>query len=336
MQEHEGGPNALAALARRALAHWDLDGADLSLHAHRENAVFRVEAPEEVYALRIHRDGYHGLAELESEHVWTSALGRAGLSVPEAVPTREGRLYASVPFPDAETPRHVGLVRWLPGTPLADSLSPGDGPVDPVPCFRELGRLMARLHDATSRWTPPRDFRRHAWDDDGLLGEAPFWGRFWEIRAATSSQRKRLHGIRNALREVLAGLDRGPDAYGMIHADLNAENVLIEGERLSVIDFDDAGFGWYAFDLAVALYDRLDAFHPAKPHFDRARSAVLEGYRSVRLLTPEQLDSLQPLMLARALSILSWAEDRPESGYQGAIPLFLEIAFARASELGLG
>ena len=44
----------------------------------------------------------------------------------------------------------------------------------------------------------------------------------------------------------------------MIHADMHSQNVLIQEDKLSVIDFDDAGFGWYGFDLAVAVWDRLD------------------------------------------------------------------------------
>jgi Ser/Thr protein kinase RdoA (MazF antagonist) len=333
----EEDPDALRALALRALAHWSLEGAALSLHEQRENAVFRVETSRgEAYALRVHREGYHDLSELESEHDWTSALARAGLPVPQAIPTREGSAYATVAFPDSEITRHVGLVKWLPGVPLSRSLAESSGPEDVASCFDTLGRLIARLHDATSSWAPPPGFRRHAWDAQGLMGEKPFWGRFWEIRAATSAQRARLLAIRNDLLEVLSGLDRSPEVYGMIHADLNADNVLAHDGRLSIIDFDDAGFGWFVFDLAVALYDRMDAYHPAKPHFDPARDALLDGYRSVRPLSAEQTDSLRPLLLARALSILRWAEDRPESGYQAMIPLFLEIAFERAAELGLG
>jgi Ser/Thr protein kinase RdoA (MazF antagonist) len=55
--------------------------------------------------------------------------------------------------------------------------------------------------------------------------------------------------------QVLSALDRSVDVRGIIYADLNANNALREGGRLSVIDFDDAGFGWRAFDLAVAGID---------------------------------------------------------------------------------
>jgi len=85
-----------------------------------------MEAGGEVYALRIHCKGYHDLASLKSEYQWTLALSEAGFLVPEAIPTREGQLYAEVHFPqtggNTSVTRYVGLVKWLSGTVLAKQL----------------------------------------------------------------------------------------------------------------------------------------------------------------------------------------------------------------------
>jgi Ser/Thr protein kinase RdoA (MazF antagonist) len=331
------GPEALEALARRALARWELENAQLALHSQSENTVFRVDSAEgEVYALRVHRDGYHDLAELEAEHVWTEALTSAGLSVPEAVLTRDGVAYATIAFPGSDSTRHVGLVRWIAGVPLSRTIHETRDPAALARCFEQLGELVARFHDASAKWTPPPGFRRHARDAAGLAGEQPFWGRWWEIASASDDERARLRSLRDALRERLADLDRGPDVYGMIHADLHADNVLVDGERLSVIDFDDAGFGWYAYDLAVALHFELDAFHRKHPHFELAREALLRGYRGQRPLSAEQQDLVSWLLLARALELLRWAEDRPETGHRDDVPFFLRVAFEWADALGVG
>ena len=62
--------SALIEVAHNGLAQWDLDIAEMTLHSQGENIVFRVEATGgELYALRIHRPGYHNLAELESEQI---------------------------------------------------------------------------------------------------------------------------------------------------------------------------------------------------------------------------------------------------------------------------
>ena len=47
-------------------------------------------------------------------------------------------------------------------------------------------------------------------------------------------------------------LERQPAVYSMIHADMHPGNVLVDGDRLTVIDFDDAAWGWHAYDIAVA------------------------------------------------------------------------------------
>ena len=72
----------LHALALKALTAWELKDPRVRPIGVSENASFRVDTPERRYVLRIHRPGYHTLAELESEHVWTDALLKAGVDVP--------------------------------------------------------------------------------------------------------------------------------------------------------------------------------------------------------------------------------------------------------------
>ena len=50
----------------------------------------------------------------------------------------------------------------------------------------------------------------------------------------------------------------------MIHADLVPENVLVDGDSIRLIDFDDAGFGWHHFEIATALISSS-----RQAHFDR-------------------------------------------------------------------
>ena len=81
----------LGAIAERALDEWDICAARLELISISENTVFRVDTDVgETYVLRIHRPGYHNLAELNSEQQWTAALKQAGIGVPLPRLTREG------------------------------------------------------------------------------------------------------------------------------------------------------------------------------------------------------------------------------------------------------
>ena len=52
---------------------------------------------------------------------------------------------------------------------------------------------------------------------------------------------------------IMESIGKGPDAYGMIHADLYPENVLFKSGKAYPIDFEDCGYGYWMWDIAIAL-----------------------------------------------------------------------------------
>jgi len=298
----------IRAVAERAIEQWDLGTARLELLSRSENVVFRIESDcGETSVLRVHRPGYHTLAELNSEQTWNAALRLAGISVPHSRRTRAGEYYAIVDVPGTAESRHVSVVDWFEGVTMFELIQAEADSGIQAAHFERLGRLIARMHNVTEQWKPPAWFERHALDADGLMGPAPFWGPFWESSMFTPSQRRTVLDARTVLHEKLSSLRKDLKCYGMIHADLVSANVLINGDELHAIDFDDAGFSWFIFDLAVALTDYAD-----DPHHDAFRDALLAGYQSERNLEDEWLELLPMLYLVRALSILGWAHERPE------------------------
>jgi Ser/Thr protein kinase RdoA (MazF antagonist) len=92
----------------------------------------------------------------------------------------------------------------------------------------------------------------------------------------------------------------------MIHADLHPGNVLVRPDAgLSVIDFDDAAFGWYAYDLAVAL-----SRYEGGAALDTFEAALLRGYRARRAFDEEA--QLPLFRLVRRLAVIGWLGQRPE------------------------
>lgn len=326
--------DAVFKLAEEAIKHWDVEVKSINLHLQSENTVFKVEGLDgNTYALRIHRKGYHDLEELNSEHVWTSSLSNAGLLVPEAVVTRSGKAYTSVSFLNSSEYRYVGLVKWIEGTILNDLILDLEEK-DVSDLYESLGKVVAKFHKATIAWEEPKDFKRHSFDTDGFLGSKPFWGRFWEAQNATTSEREKLSVIRNNITKILSKLPRDINSFGMIHADLHSQNVLIQGKSLSVIDFDDSGFGWYGFDLAVAIWDRLD-FTATGCHFDIAYKSLIRGYIEERPNAKDIIETIPTFLLMRTLMLIRWIEDRPESGYEAFIPVLIQASIDQAKQLEL-
>lgn len=296
-------------IGRAALRHWNLDAAGLTLLKYRENAVFEVSADDARYALRVHRPGYHSAASLRSELQWIDALADADVEVPRIVPTRSGELSALVSTTDSQAPVQVDLFEWIEGRQLG-SVEAGlaSDPHSIVDVYRTIGELAGALHDHSASWQPPAGFVRHAWDELGLAGEQPFWGRFWELPALTAEQKRLMTLARDRVRQDLAAIAKTPDTYSMIHADFSPENLLVDGERVRLIDFDDAGFGWHLFELVTSLY-----FIMGEPYFEQAQAALIDGYRSRRTLSDEQLACLPLFFLARSFTYVGWVHTRPET-----------------------
>jgi len=297
---------ALAAAAREALAAFKVRADQLTLASRSENVTFRAQTSEDDYSLRLHRPGYHTLHELNSERMWTRALREAAHAVPEGVETPDGRAFVAVQIPGGET-RLAGMTRWIDGEVLADALKRQGDAAPVADYFAKLGEIAAGLHAHSETWRPPAGFTRHAVDADGLMSEAPHWGAFWEHAAGTPAERALMAGTRERLYGALARLPRDPPNFGMIHADLHHGNLLVDGERLTVIDFDDAAFGWYLYDLAVSLHACA-----TRPDFADLQAALLRGYRTRRELVAEAEALLSMFLLARSLAVIGWLHQRPE------------------------
>lgn len=317
----DGILEALTARASAALAHWDLPVQVPELIKYRENAVFKVKlAWGEPAALRLHRPAYHSAAALASELAFMASLRDRGLAVPEPIPAANGALL--VAFGDG--PDHADLIGWMEGEALGETGVPLDGKGRDLPAiFAAVGREMALLHGAADAFRRPEGFERPAWDAAGLLGERPFWGRFWDCPALAPADRGWLTALRAALSDRLATVAPGLD-YGLIHADIVRENIFVRKASVAFIDFDDCGFGFRLFDLATTLLrNRREPDYPALRH------ALLEGYAAARPQARAEFAHLPLFLLLRALTYIGWAAERPDL-HDNADRLRRYVADARA------
>jgi Ser/Thr protein kinase RdoA (MazF antagonist) len=284
-----------SGLANEAVGFWPLKVKTLALAAHRENAVYRVEAEEGVFALRLHRHGYRSDSELESELQMMAMLERKCVRVPQPVQTHAGGWLAHLKG------TQVSLLRWMKGKPLGETGVPLVLD-NRLATFRSMGHLIAQMHDAFDQWRLPEGFVRQRWDVEGLFGEQPQWGRFWDNPLLLEDQKTKLLVVRERLQNLFA--QRTFD-MGLIHADMVSENILVDGDQLTVIDFDDSGFGFRLQDLATALVK-----HQAEPDFAELRAALVAGYRETRSVEESDIDLF---LFIRHLTYLGWIVPRMEN-----------------------
>lgn len=290
----------LIAFAIIALGQWDGGWRPVRLIKYRENAVFEVvSSTGQKAALRVHRPGYHSVVELRSELTWMNALSDEGVALPRPITTRNGALLTEVEMAGVPCPRQVDMFTWVEGVALSNVTDPSLLAAS----YRKVGSLVAAIHRHAGRWRPPEDFRRHAWDIDGLIGPRALWGDYSKLQGLTAGDRALFD---RASSVAAAELRQLPAAeYCLIHADLVPDNIMLCPDGVKVIDFDDAGYGWRMFEIATAMFHHL-----GEAHYSEIEQAFFEGYRSVFVLSERERATLPLFFFLRGLTYLSWVHTR--------------------------
>lgn len=291
-----GRMRRMRRLASVALAEYGVSNARLRLVRQAGNTLFRIwthdlpntGAPADLfeegqYLLRVHQPDYQETEAIELELAWLTAMRReADLPVPEPVAALDGRWL--LPVSDGAIPgtRNCSLLRWVKGRSVENCFRPHH--------FRTQGRLMARLHNFSAQWQTPASRRKRKFDWDGLfqndVGSGMANSKAWALLSPL--HREAFSFVAQLLWKVMEKWGQGPDVFGLIHGDLGVDaNMLFWHGEPRAIDFDDSGFGYWAFDLGVALDICRD-----DPFYARYRDALLTGYTDLRPLPERQADQV--------------------------------------------
>lgn len=285
----------------------------------RENAIFEVRGEARRRGvLRLHRAGYQDERSINSEMLWLQYLSNQGIHAPAPFRAEGDRLVLTT-----ATGRHATLLGWVSG------YHPGSRE-DPAPIghrYREIGAALARLHGATDGFEPPAGFVRPSWDIDGFLGEEPLWGRFWENSGLTTADARLMREVREVARTDLMRFLRDGADFGLIHADPLPENIFVSESGPVIIDYDDSGYGFRMYDLAVATYRRID-----EPSNEAISECLAAGYREHRELPDEHWETLPLFHLLRSLACLGWIEPRQDfPGSRQRLHRYVDTARASSS-----
>jgi Ser/Thr protein kinase RdoA (MazF antagonist) len=279
----------------RALREYDIaPDSSLRLLNLSENATYLVDdaATGAQSILRVHRQNYHEADEIESELDWLAALERdSTVRVPTVISARDGRRVVTV---DVGNPRHVVHFEMVPGAEPDETRVTADD-------FRTLGQITAALHDHARSWSRPSGFRRFSWHWGHCVGDRPRWGRWQDAAGVTAHERRILSDAEDLLRLRLQTYGDSPERFGLIHADLRLANLLVAPPEITVIDFDDCGFGWFFYDFGAAV-----SFLENDPALPEWQASWTEGYRSRLPLASDDEDMLASFVFLRRLMLLAW------------------------------
>ena len=285
-----------------ALPLWpQLTGAACRLINHSENHTFLCDGPGGRYTLRVHRPDYQNIESIESELAWLSAIRQdTDLPVPEAVGGTNGQLLQHFLTRQGEA-RHAVLFRFMPGQ------EPQMG-AHLAPLFSRLGAYAATLHRHTQGWAPPSGFVRQAWNAGAIVDADGLWGDWRVAPGVYAATRSLIERAALRLRNDLAAYGTGSDRYGLIHADMRLGNLLVDGDAVGLIDFDDSGYCWFTYDFAASV-----SFYETDPAVVELKAAWLDAYRRIRPLDGADIASLDAMILLRRLALLAWIGSHGET-----------------------
>ncbi len=255
-----------------------------------ENPLFMVDHEKQRFGLRLH-DPDADEIEIHSLVLWLSRLRQeANLVVPEALPGPDGESIQRV-SKDGEKPRHCVLYRWLEGKVLANF--PATDITSKI--IEKLGISVALLHQHAASFEPPGWFTQPRYDIETFRGQL-------EERCAdeslSQSQRAELKEIGRRRLQMMAEWGEEREVFGLIQPDLSGLNVLVHGEEIRIIDFQECKWAHY-------LPNILQVFNRTLWNKKSAYPIFLEAYQRVRPL-PKGFEAYYELSEASARLGWTW------------------------------
>ena len=196
--------------------------------------------------------------------------------------------------------------------------------------LRQVARLQAGLQHHASTWIRPEGFVRPRVDTlstaakQRSIASGDAAGTGWPAADDVAETVTLVAELRSSVDAAIVAralefvwattteLATRPDSGGLIHADLHYENVLFHHGVARAIDFDDCGWGFYLYDVAVTLWELEE-----REHYSQLRDTFLEEYAQHRRLPPNHDAHLQALFVLRRIQILTWIlESRRHSTFR--------------------
>lgn len=144
---------------------------------------------------------------------------------------------------------------------------------------RKHGKCLGELHKLSSEYKP---ISRSHWSYEDVLQ--------W-IEKTLSNFKSEVKAMQEVevLRLYLSKLPKNHETFGLIHYDFEVDNIFYDKvtDTLSIIDFDDAMYHWYAMDIEQALDSIMN--DTSCDNYVLVKDSFIEGYREEFYVSDEMI-----------------------------------------------
>ncbi len=269
---------------------------DIKLLKYSENINYKVTDCDnnKSYALRLCRPMYHKPEELDSEMCWISRIKEdTDVSVASPFAGADGKYVQRIEL--GNDGYYCSMFDFLKGVTLRDICDK-----DKLPEYIErLGNITAQFHKQVTEWDGSGNLNRFSWDYSDLMGKSARWGDWRDYKGLTEEEKDVYSKVEKIMERRLKEYGKNKENYGLIHTDLNLNNIIVNDGVCQVLDFDDCGFGWFLWDMGTTLLEYED-------NLEEMLNAWLRGYESVRKLRPEDKAEIMTFIMLRKIVRIAW------------------------------
>jgi Ser/Thr protein kinase RdoA (MazF antagonist) len=252
-----------------------------------ESFIYEFQRDSRAYILRLAHSLRRSRSLIRGEVDWMSYLADGGTPVPRAILSDQGELVEAIDdghgayFLATAFEKAHGRPPWEVGW-TSD-------------LFVKYGQLLGRIHALSRRYEPPEgDGTRPQWDDPIMQ----------DIERNLPATEAIVVSKYRGIMEHVRALPRDADSYGLIHFDAHEANLLIDNDgTITLFDFDDCAYGWFAYDIAVVLFYIVMGKDDI-PGFTRGfMSHFLRGYAQENVLNPKWLREIPAFLKHREIDM---------------------------------
>ncbi len=271
-----------------------------------ESFIYRCQRDGTPAILRITHSLRRSPELIRGEVDWINYLAAGGATVAGALLSARGELVEEID--DGQGGRFLATAfAYAPGRP--------SGAVGWTAArYEAYGRLIGRMHALTKGYAPPDPaWRRPSWP--AVFAE--------ELSGLLTGGDELILDRYRAIIQRIEAMPRGRDAYGLIHFDAHGGNFHVDGDTITLFDFDDCVYNWFIADIAMVIFymitnagDPLGILADFLPPF-------LRGYRAENRLDPRWLPVIHDFLTTREIdlyAVIQRSYDLPDGEAAEAIP----------------
>lgn len=202
-----------------------------------KNSIYKVHCPNCMFILRLSDEQHRNAKQIESEIEFQEYLFNNGADVVKPLRTESGESCILLEINNlrylVSAFRYIEGRNWYERTDNTEEI------------FIKIGKALGKIHRLSKEYNPVNSAKRRQWNEQQELVKADVLFKNYNIELYSIF----IEFIRQMNMEEI-----NSNNFGLTHGDYLSSNYLIvEENNITVFDFDECEYSWFAADLAICM-----------------------------------------------------------------------------------